>query len=79
MALKRLFANERVFARKKEYAKKYDDVIQDYANSDYAELLRSEAAKVQRQRRGIYPISESTTAKRSESSSTERQSATELR
>ena len=33
MAWKILFANERIFARKQEYAKKYDDVIQDYANS----------------------------------------------
>ena len=47
MALKRLFANERVFARKKEYAEKYDDVIQDYVNSDHAELLTVEEAIVQ--------------------------------
>ena len=47
MALKRLFANERVFARKKEYAEKFDDVIQDYVNSDHAELLTVEESKIQ--------------------------------
>ena len=47
MALKRLFANERLFARDPEYAKKYDDVVQDYIRSGHAELLTAEAAKIQ--------------------------------
>ena len=47
MALKRLFANERLFARDPEYAKKYDDVVQDYIRSGHAELLTAEEAKIQ--------------------------------
>ena len=47
MALKRLFANERLFARDPEYAKKYDDVVKDYIRSGHAELLTAEEAKIQ--------------------------------
>ena len=79
MALKRLFANERVFARMKEYAKKYDDVIEDYVNFDHAELLTAEEAKVQTPTTWYLPNFGVDNGKKSELSSTERQSATELR
>ena len=47
MALKHLFANERLFARDPEYAKKYDDVVQDYVRSGHVELLTAEEEKIQ--------------------------------
>jgi len=47
MALKRLFASERPFARDPEHAKKYDAVVQDYVQRGHAELLTAEKAKIQ--------------------------------
>ena len=47
MAIKRLFANKRLFARDTDYAKKYDDVVKDYIRFGHAELLTAEEAKIQ--------------------------------
>ena len=53
MALKRLFANERLFARDPDYAKKYDNVVQDYIRFGHAELLTGEEAKIQKPTFGV--------------------------
>ena len=68
MALKRLFANGRLFVRDPDYAKKYDDVVQDYIRSGH------ELRRFKHQLRGTSLTLELTTEKKYESSSTEQQS-----
>jgi hypothetical protein len=67
VALKRLYALERRFAREDDFAKKYDAVVQEYVNLGHARLLSTEEAQAETRKtwylphQGVVNASSSTT------------------
>ena len=55
VALKRLYALERRFARDEDFAKKYDSVVQEYVNLGHARLLSTEEAQAETRKTWYLP------------------------